>query len=329
MKLLEIEALKVAFPVSNKLLEVVRGIDLWVDRGEVVGVLGESGSGKSVTAAAVSLLNKGQDARITATTFTFDGTALLPLAEKILRTYRGKRIAYVFQNPAEMLVPLQRIGQQMSEVFKVHHLKHTVQTLRDLLVEVGIQDPELILGRYPYQLSGGEAQRVMIAMAIALKPDLLIADEPTSAIDASLKDVILQLLKDVNQREGTAILIITHDFDVAIKMCQRVYILYGGLVMEQGPIGAVLKKPIHPYTEALIHCVTSLQTDQSRLYTLEGMAQDASEWQATCPFYDRCSRRREACLREIPQLVELSGRQYRCIAPLGGEEDGDGSHHES
>lgn len=319
MKLLEINALKVAFPISGQWMEVVRGIDLTLDKGEIVGLLGESGSGKSVTAAAVSLLSRDENARILADKLKFDAQDMMPLDEKGLRAYRGKRIAYVFQNPTEALSPLQKIGKQFAEVFKVHKEPYTQLMLSDLLYDVGLTDSELILNMYPHQLSGGQAQRVMVAMAIALRPDLIIADEPTSSIDASLKDMILDLLISINQKYGTAILVITHDFDVAIKMCQRVYILYGGLVMEEGPLKEVLETPRHPYTQELIRCVSSLQEGHGKLYALEGTALDPSEFSDTCPFFNRCSRGTSQCLTQIPALIQTGIRQCRCTSPIGQE----------
>lgn len=317
MKLVDVEGLKVTFPVGNSRIEVVRGIDLTIEQGEIVGLLGESGSGKSVTASALSLLGRDENADIRATKLHFNETPLLEMDDKTLRTYRGKRIAYVFQNPTEALSPFQKIGKQLAEAYKVHQATFTKLMLSDLLYDVGLTDPELIMNMYPRQLSGGQAQRVMVAMALALRPDLIVADEPTSSIDASLKDVILELLLSVNQKYNTAILVITHDFDVAIKMCQRVYILYGGLVMEQGTIKALIEKPKHPYTSELVKCVDSLQTGRGRLYTLEGSALDPSAFKDACPFELRCPRRSEACLEHIPPLTAYGDRTWRCIHPIG------------
>lgn len=313
MRLLDIEGLKVAFPTSGSMVEVVRGVDLEIGQGEIVGLLGESGSGKSVTAAAVSLLSRDDQALIKANKLEFMEQDLQNANETMLRKIRGKQIAYVFQNPTESLSPMKKIGAQLAEVFQVHRETYTKQMIYDLIYDVGLSDPELICNMYPHQLSGGQAQRVMVAMAVALRPDLLIADEPTSSIDASLKDVVIDLLISVNRKYKTAILVITHDFDVAYKMCQRIYIMYGGLVLEEGPTQALFDQPKHPYTQALIQCVTSLHEGHGKLFTLEGTALDPSDFRLACPFYERCSLRQAACSLDIPKMRQIGERSHRCI----------------
>lgn len=318
--LLEIKNLKVAYGQGDRRLEVVRGIDISLERGEIVAVLGESGAGKTASASAIARLIDPQDGEITADLHLFDGESLSEMTEGALCTLRGRRIAYVFQNAMESLSPNKRIRDQFREGFAIHKLPFSDKKIRDVLTEVGLEEHDIILGMYPHQLSGGQAQRVMIAMAVSLKPDLIIADEPTSAVDASLKDRIIELLREINQTHSISMLVITHDFDVARSLCHRVIVLYGGLEMETCSVEALMTQPYHPYSAELMTCVASINGAGKRLHTLDGATLNPAEFRGACPFAERCSRRRPPCEAGIPEKIDYGTRTVRCLFPLNTEE---------
>jgi len=311
--LLKIEDLKISFKNGKKYLQVVRGFDLEVNREEIVGILGESGSGKTVSSNSIIGLIDGEEGRIDSGEICFKGENLLKLSEKELRKIRGKDISYIFQNPADSLNPYKRVGKQIGEALKVHGLKCSKEIVLGVMESVGIDDAELIYNMYPFQLSGGQCQRIMIAIGVICKPELLIADEPTSSIDASLRKKVLELLKSINDKYGTSIIIITHDFDVAKYLCHRITIMYGGLVMEQGRTEDILKKPLHPYTRDLLKCVNSLDESEDVLFALEGRPPSPFEFRDECPFYVRCNNKTEKCKKSIPEIIEHEDRKVRCI----------------
>lgn len=325
MALLEMIDLRVAYGPEDNRTEVVRGLDLAVEPGEVLGMLGESGAGKSAAALAVARLIDGAVGSVRTASHLFDGLSLKDADERQLNGLRGRRIAYVFQNAAEAMSPDQRIRDQFRECFEIHGLPWSEETVREILTEVGLTDHETVLGKVPRQLSGGQAQRVLLAMAVVLKPDLIIADEPTSAVDASLRGRIVELLAQINRRHGITLLVITHDFDVAKALCHRVVVLYGGLDMESGPVEAVMRQPRHPFTAALIRCAAAIDGAGGALYTLPGTALNPRDFTNACPFTPRCARRQPACEEGIPPKREEDGRMVRCLFPLketGGEAHG-------
>lgn len=317
--LLKIDNLSISFPSGKSHLQVLRGVDLEVIQGEVVGILGESGSGKTVTASSIIGLTRDDAGRIDSGEILFKGKNIVAMSEKDLQRLRGKEIAYIFQDPVGSLNPYRKAGKQIEEALKVHHLPCSKQLVLQIMQDVGLDKAETIYDMFPSQLSGGQCQRILIASAIACKPDLLIADEPISAIDASLQKKVLALLTDINKKYGTAIIIITHDFAVVKYICDRVVVMYGGLVMETGTVRDVLDNPLHPYTRELLKCVNSLSNSAERLYTIEGRALGPSEYTAGCPFYTRCINRTKDCPNEVPQLLDRpGGRQVRCHN-AGGE----------
>jgi len=319
MPLLKINNLTISFPYGKSQLQVIRGIDLEVIQGEIVGILGESGSGKTVTASSIIGLTRDEAGRIDSGEILFKGKNIVSMSEKDLQRLRGKEIAYIFQDPVGSLNPYRKAGKQIQEALKVHHLLCSKQVVLQIMQDVGLDKAETIYDTYPSQLSGGQCQRILIAAAIACKPDLLIADEPISAIDASLQKKVLALLTDINKKYDTAIIIITHDFAVVKHICDRVVVMYGGLVMETGTVRDVLDKPLHPYTLELLKCVHSLSNSDERLYTLEGKALGPSEYTGGCPFYTRCISRIRDCQNKVPQLQDRpGGRQVRCHN-VGGE----------
>ena len=316
--LLKISDLAISFPYGKSYLQVVRGVDLEVAKGEIVGILGESGSGKTVTATSIIGLARDEAGRIDSGQILYKGKNILAISEKELRRLRGHEIAYIFQDPVGSLNPYRKVGKQIEEALTVHNLPCSKQLVLEIMRDVGLTNAETIYDMFPSQLSGGQCQRILIASAIVCKPDLLIADEPISAIDASLQKKVLDLLTDINKRYGSAIIIITHDFAVVKYICDRVIVMYGGLVMETGTVGSVLDNPLHPYTRELLKCVNSLSSSEERLYTLDGRASDPSEYSGGCPFYTRCNQRLGKCQTEVPQLQERSSAcQVRCFQ--GGE----------
>ncbi len=312
-KLLRINDLKVSFGTGRSNLQVVRGVNLEVNKGEVVGILGESGSGKTVSAnSIIGLINSGEG-NIDSGEIFYKGTDLLKLKEKEMQMIRGKEISYIFQNPTESLSPYNRVGKQIEEAVKIHGIESSKDKIIEVMKDVGLDTAETIYNMYPFQLSGGQCQRIMIAIGIVCNPELLIADEPTSSIDASLRKKILSLLKSINKKYGTSIIIITHDFDVAEFLCDKITIMYGGLVMEQGSMKEVLDNPLHPYTQELIKCVSSLDNSEEVLYALEGRPPSPYEFKDECPFYERCKYRRDICTDAIPKMVTSNGRNVRCV----------------
>ncbi|MBB6215782.1 oligopeptide/dipeptide ABC transporter ATP-binding protein [Anaerosolibacter carboniphilus] len=312
-KLLQIKDLKISFPYGKGRVQVVRDINLEVEAGEIVGILGESGSGKTVSSTAVLRLSDG-DGSVDDGEIWFCDMNLLNLSEHELEKIRGKEIAYIFQDTVAALNPYRKVGKQIQEITKVHGLDVEKEEILRVMKEIGLDNADLIYNMYPFQLSGGQCQRVNIAMAVVCRPKLIIADEPTSAIDASLRRKVLHLFKDINEKYGTAIMIITHDFDVAKFLCHRVVIMYGGLVMEEGRVQEVLENPIHPYTIELLKCVASLNEGEESLYSLEGMPPNPYQLGNQCPFYERCNDRIDLCRESIPPMVDLQGnRRARCV----------------
>lgn len=311
--LLKISNLTISFPYGKSYLQVVRGVDLEVIHGEVVGILGESGSGKTVTASSIIGLTRYEAGRIDSGEILFKGKNIVTMSEKELQRLRGKEIAYIFQDPVGSLNPYRKAGKQIEEALKVHHLPYSKQLVLQIMQDVGLDKAETIYDMFPSQMSGGQCQRILIASAIACKPALIIADEPISAIDASLQKKVLALLTDINKKYDTAIIIITHDFEVVKHVCDRVVVMYGGLVMETGSVRDVLESPLHPYTRELLKCVNSLSNSDERLYTLEGRALSPSEYTGGCSFYTRCIINTRDCQNIVPQLLNRpGGHQVRC-----------------
>lgn len=318
-KLLRIEGLKVSFKVGHADLQVVRGLDLQVDKGEIVGILGESGSGKTVSVSSILGLLEFEGGRIEAGRILYEGNDVLALKERERRRIRGKEIAYIFQNPLEALNPYRKIGEQIKEALQTHALPWSKTQILDALRDVGMDQADIAYDMYPRQLSGGQCQRIMIAMGLVCRPKLIIADEATSAIDSSLQRKILALLQRINETYQTSVIVITHDFDVARYLCQRLVIMYGGLVMEEGG-REILQAPLHPYTRELLRCAESLDRAEARLYTLTGRAPNAAEFAEECPFYGRCPEHEASCRQGIPELKRLGAqRAVRCLH-LDGEE---------
>lgn len=310
--LIEINGLKISFKQKNGFVQVVRGIDLKIKRGEIVGILGESGCGKTVSATSILRL-EDESAIYDSGQIFFKGKELTNLPESEYQEIRGNQIAYIFQNASTALIPHKKIGKQLMGVLKRHDLPRSKEKILETLESVGITEAETVYEMYPFQLSGGQNQRIMIAQGIICGPDLLIADEPTSSVDVALRKVILDMLKEINRKTGMAILLITHDFEVINYICDRVVVMYGGLIMEEGPMAEVMSNPLHPYTKALTYCAQSIYQNGSDLFTLSGAPPTPAEFKLECPFAPRCSFKRSTCMLEMPMMMEVDDRKVRCV----------------
>jgi oligopeptide/dipeptide ABC transporter ATP-binding protein len=313
-QILAIDDLKVSFKYSGSYINVVRGLSLKLYEGEILGIIGESGSGKSVSCASVMGILDSENSRIDSGSITFEGNDILKYTQKQMRNIRGQKISYIFQDAAAALNPYIKVGNQIEEVLKIHGEKYSKERVLGAMKDAGIENADLIYSMFPSQLSGGQCQRVMIAMCTICNPKILIADEPTTAIDASLQKKVLELLLSINKKYDTSLILVTHDFDVARYMCSRVLIMYGGLVMEEGPADKVFLNALHPYTAGLIKCAQSLDNNEAVLHSLDGIALSPAEYKDECPFYNRCYKKSPECKKHIPPLTELeNGRKVRCI----------------
>ena len=318
MALLEIENLSVEFPSRSSVLHAVEGVSLSLDAGDVLGIVGESGSGKSVTMMALMGLVP-YPGRVTASKMRFDGHDLLGLSTKDRSRLTGKDVAMIFQEPTTSLNPCFSVGFQLAETLRVHlgmDSKAAKRRSIELLEQVGISDPETRLKAYPHQLSGGMNQRVMIAMAIACNPKLLIADEPTTALDVTIQAQILDLLRSLQRERGMALVLITHNMGVVSDMAQRVAVMYAGQIMEQQPAQALFQRPRHPYTEALMAALPERSDGSARLSTIPGMVPGLYDRPTGCLFAPRCSYADDDCRGQRPGLVKGLEAVVRCHHPL-------------
>ncbi|WP_219835127.1 ABC transporter ATP-binding protein [Paenibacillus sp. R14(2021)] len=322
-RLLTVEQLKVSFHTRSGENQAVRGVSFHVDAGETVGIVGESGSGKSVTAKAIMDLIP-PPGEVLGGKISFRGESLNRLPQKRWRKIRGNRIAMVFQDPMTSLNPVKTIGFQLAEVIRRHRGLGKDESLREaaeMLRKVGIPEPERRLKQYPHEFSGGMRQRVMIAMALSCSPELLIADEPTTALDVTIQAQLLDLLQSLKQQSGTAIVLITHDLGVVAKVCTRVVVMYGGMLMEEGTVEDIFYRTGHPYTEGLLRSLPKHGGEnRERLVPIEGTPPDLIDPPSGCPFMERCPYAFEKC-KTLPPLIE-QGDHHRSLCWLleGGKE---------
>ena len=313
---LEIRGLCAAFQTRDGLLPAVRDLSLRLAPGRILGLVGESGSGKSVTGFSIlGLLDK--PGRITAGEILFQGRDLRQLTPKALRELQGDRLAMIFQDPMMTLNPVLRIDTQMVEAVRAHRRVSQAQALElasNTLAAMGIASPDERLRAYPHQLSGGMRQRVAIAIALLLRPDLIIADEPTTALDVTIQAQILAEVQTLVREQGTALLWITHDLSVVAGLADEVAVMYAGRIVEQGPVDALLDNPQHPYTQGLIDSLPSRNKRGERLRQIPGMAPSLGNRHTGCAFAPRCPRATQACSEE-PPLQWLEGRSVRCFHP--------------
>ncbi len=312
MPLLEIENLQVQFHTEDGIVNAVDGISLTVEPGETLGIVGESGSGKSVSSLAMLGLLPMPPAKILGGTARFQGRDLLKLSQNELAGIRGNRIAMIFQDPMTSLNPFLTIGQQLTEVSRLH-LRHSHEQARrhaiEMLERVGLPAPERRLDDYPHQFSGGMRQRVMIAMALSCKPALLIADEPTTALDVTIQAQILELMKELQQAEGTAIILITHDLGVVANICRRVNVMYAGRFVEEAAVDDLFARPRHPYTLGLLKSIPRLDTADETLTPIRGQPPDMIHLPSGCAFNPRAPMSSNAAQRKCrhcPRMKTVS-----------------------
>ena len=315
-EILKVEGLKTSFMTSSGEVQAVRGVSFGVRKGEILGIVGESGSGKSVTSMTILRL-LADTARIKEGAIRFEGQDLTKVSEKEMRAIRGQKIAMIFQDPMSSLNPLVPVGKQVAEIMKIHHPEMKPEQLKqrtlELFEQVRIPEAAKRLRSYPHEFSGGMRQRVMIAMALANRPDLLIADEPTTALDVTIQDQILKQLRSLQREYGTSIIFITHDLGVVAERCDRVVVMYGGLIMEEAPIEEIFANPLHPYTMGLLASIPGVHKDKSeRLQSIAGSPPDMTSPPAGCPFAPRCPYARNICAAECPPYVQAGGHRAMC-----------------
>jgi oligopeptide/dipeptide ABC transporter ATP-binding protein len=314
MPLLEIKNLKLAFGAGAELLHAVDGVSFTLNEGETVCLVGESGCGKSVTALSIARLVPTPPAKYLGGEILLNGRDVLKMDNRELRSIRGGVVSYVFQEPSASLNPVFRIGNQIKESLKLHKPEkaNDAEVIR-LLKLVGIPAPESRIKNYPFEMSGGMQQRVMIAMALASEPKLLIADEPTTALDVTIQAQILDLLRDLKQRLGMAILLITHNLGIVGDMADRVAVMYAGQIVELAPAKELLRRPLHPYTKALMNSVPKLGGNETRLSAIPGNVPRIGHFPPGCRFAPRCPIAKPECSDKIPELIEVEpGRFVRC-----------------
>lgn len=312
-KLLEIKDEKLSFFTPAGEVKALNGVSFSMNEGEVLGIVGESGSGKSVTAYSIMGLT-AYPGKLIGGTIYFNGHQIEKMSEKEMRKIRGNEVSIIFQDPMTSLNPVYTIGNQITEVIRLHTgkgKKEAYDRAKELLELVGINEPTKRLKQYPHELSGGMRQRVMIAIALACEPKLLIADEPTTALDVTIQAQILELMQELRQKLGMSIIMITHDLGVVASMCERIAVMYAGHIVEYGTADEIFYEPKHEYTKGLINSIPKLSAQEiERLVPIEGQPVDLLNPPAGCPFAPRCANCMKICLREMPPKTELSDTHY-------------------
>ena len=314
--LLSVKNLSTEFPVKKGIVRAVEDVSFDVDQGEILAIVGESGSGKSVTSLSIMGL-LAEPGHVAGGSLEFEGKDLATLSEKQYRELRGNDMAMIFQEPMTSLNPVYRVGNQIVEAIRTHEKVSKAEAKDravDLLRKVGIPSPEARINDYPHQMSGGMRQRVMIAMALACNPKLLIADEPTTALDVTIQAQILDLLRRLRDDTGMAVLLITHDLGVVSETADRVVVMYCGQVVEEAEVRTLFDHPMHPYPLGLLKSIPRLEDDDSkRLYMIKGMVPNPLEMPPGCHFSDRCDSCMDVCRTKVPELVDVDGHKVRCF----------------
>lgn len=309
-KLLKINDLKVSFKSGKESVQVLGGVNIEIEKGKIVGVVGESGCGKTLTALSIMGLLPIPPARIDSGEVVFNGVDMLRLSDEQLRDYRGNKVSMIFQEPVSSLNPVYTVGDQIGEVIRTHEdvsKSEEKERVIELLKLVGIPSPESRYSNYPHEMSGGMCQRVMIAMALACNPELLIADEPTTALDVTIQAGILALINELRNRIGMAVMLITHDLGVVSQVADEIYVIYAGKVVESGTIEEVFSNPCHPYTIGLINSIPSLEEKKEKLYSISGLIPSPNEFPKGCRFNNRCEYAFDECFKSQPDLMDVQG----------------------
>ena len=320
--LLEVKDLRTHFHMEDGVVPAVDGVSLSLDRGATLGVVGESGCGKSVTALSIMRLIDNPPGRIAGGEVFFDGEDLLKKSEAQMREIRGNRISMIFQEPMTSLNPVFTVGDQIMEAILLHQQVKRVEARQrtiEMLKMVGIPSPERRVDDYPHQMSGGMRQRVMIAIGLACNPSLLIADEPTTALDVTIQAQILDLMKKIKDDLGTSIMLITHDLGVVAQVVDRVVVMYAGKIVESADTRTLFENPQHPYTVGLLGSIPKVHEDRERLQVIEGVVPDLFNMPQGCRFHPRCAWTKDVCIQGAPELDEVEpGHQVRCWRQIGG-----------
>jgi peptide/nickel transport system ATP-binding protein len=317
-EVLQVRDLETTFFTYDGNIAAVDHVSFAVREGEILGIVGESGCGKSVTSLSIMGLVPNPPGKITNGEILLDGKDLTKLKEKEMRQIRGQQVAMIFQEPMTSLNPLFKIGNQLAEAIRIHNPKWSKKQINERAIEimklVGLPRAEQLIHEYPHQLSGGMRQRVMIAMALVCDPKVLIADEPTTALDVTIQAQILQLIKDLNSRLNTAVLLITHDLGVVAETCERVVVMYAGQIVEEAPVLEIFRNPKHPYTQGLIQSVPDMRYKKETLYSIPGNVPKPGSIKNGCRFAARCPHAFERCFVENPQIYDLStDHKARCF----------------
>jgi oligopeptide transport system ATP-binding protein len=311
--LLDVRDLRTYFDTEDGEVKAVDGVSFQLKRGETLGIVGESGSGKSVTNLSIIRLIPSPPGRIVSGTITFDGVEILSLQEAAVRKIRGRRIAMIFQDPMTSLNPLMKISRQLMEITQLHlgHTRHQAyEHAVKMLETVGIPDARERVDSYPHEFSGGMRQRVMIAMALSCEPELLIADEPTTALDVTIQAQILELIKKLKQATGTSVILITHDLGVVAGMTDHLIVMYAGKVFEEASTTELFASPANPYTRGLLRSVPDPLKEPGDLYQIPGLPPDVAHLPSGCPFAPRCERAEEICRHEFPPFVQVTAEHF-------------------
>lgn len=311
MNVLEVKNLSTSFQTDGGKIVVLDNVNFSIEKGKTLGLVGESGCGKSVTSLSIMRLLPHPIGKVENGEILFEGENLLDQSIEKMHHIRGNKIAMIFQEPLTALNPVQRIGKQLAEVYELHQPDLSKSEIRsksiEMLEKVGIPAPEKRVDEYPHQLSGGMRQRVVIAIALACEPDLLIADEPTTALDVTIQAQILNLMKDLQKEMGMSILFITHDLGVIAQLCDEVAVMYAGRVVEEASVFDLFKNPIHPYTKSLLESIPKMDTtSKSLLNTIEGNVPDIYNLPSGCRFHPRCEFAQDICKKEVPKIEKYN-----------------------
>jgi len=312
-KLLNVRDLRTYFETEDGVVKAVDGIDFELSRGQTLGIVGESGSGKSVASLSIMRLIPDPPGKIVSGEIRLEGEDLLKLSAAEIRGVRGKRVAMIFQDPMTSLNPFMRISKQLMEVTQLHlgYSSHQAyEHALDMLEQVGIADARARADSYPHELSGGMRQRVMIAMALSCRPELLIADEPTTALDVTIQAQILELIKNLKSETGASVILITHDLGVVAGMTDHIVVMYAGKIFECAPTAELFARPGNPYTRGLLRSVPDPTAREQKLYQIPGLPPDLARMPAGCPFAPRCERAEEICQLEFPPFVQLAHAHF-------------------